>query len=105
ALVAGISEYQQFSVLPYATVEAETIAELFRVVPLVNETVSTEVVKQKASQATYLHLACHGSFAWMGDPLASALYLADDEPLTLGEIMGMLDLQTTRLVVLSACET
>ncbi len=52
--------------------------------------------------ATHVHFACHG-YGVPNAPGESALLMADDVPLTLGEIFDLhLDL---RLAVLSACET
>ncbi len=64
------------------------------------DTVTTQI---KASQSHCYHFSCHGSFN-PNNPLESALLLADDDKLTLGEIFDI-DLNKSRLVVLSACET
>jgi tetratricopeptide (TPR) repeat protein len=50
-----------------------------------------------------LHFSCHG-YASIRRPLESALLLAYDEEITLRRIIDA-DLDATRLVVLSACET
>ncbi|MFF9286556.1 CHAT domain-containing tetratricopeptide repeat protein [Streptomyces griseosporeus] len=50
-----------------------------------------------------LHFACHG-FADVAEPLESGLLLADDQPLTLRDLLRLGPLNA-RLAVLSACET
>lgn len=104
ALIAGINNYQPPRELKNAVFEAEQIAETFRAEPLLNEKATRQTILEKVRGKNYLHLACHGSFNWE-DALESALYLANDEPLSLNDIMTKLDLETLRLVTLSACET
>ena len=53
---------------------------------------------------SYLHFACHGFHEWES-PMQSGLRMAGSVPLTLSEIISRLDLGSTRLVTLSACET
>jgi CHAT domain-containing protein/tetratricopeptide (TPR) repeat protein len=56
-----------------------------------------------AVTANYLHFACHGR--WLpGRPLESTLKFQRSE-LSLADILARLDLGSTRLAVLSACET
>ena len=50
-----------------------------------------------------LHFSCHG-LARLMDPLSSGLVMAHDEMLSLRDLLD-LRLQSTRLAVLSACET
>jgi CHAT domain-containing protein len=85
--------------------EVEAIADYFKTKPLLNNSATRQALLDGGKGTAYLHLSCHGSFAWGDDPLASALYLANDEPLTLADIIGKLDLNSARLVTLSACET
>jgi CHAT domain-containing protein len=92
--------------LPYTNVEVETICSFFN---------SNQVlVKQKATKAAFEanlglplvycnHFYCHGKFN-VESPLESALTLANNECLTLGEIFE-LNLNQCYLVLLSACET
>jgi CHAT domain-containing protein len=55
--------------------------------------------------ATHLHFSCHGRFLF-DEPLDSSLELSGGEPLRLRDLFdGRLDLGSTRLVVLSACQT
>ncbi len=84
--------------------EAEAVARVLDANPLLNSATTKLVVKSGVAGAVYLHLSCHGSFNW-GNPMDSALYLAHDEPLKLSEIISDLNLNSTRLVTLSACET
>jgi CHAT domain-containing protein len=58
-----------------------------------------------SSNATHLHFACHGRFDY-DEPNDSALFLADKDLLTLRDILnGNLDISSSRLAVLSACQT
>ncbi len=57
----------------------------------------------KSSDNHCHHFSCHGGFN-PANPLESALFLANKQPLTLGEIFE-LRLNKCRLVTLSACET
>ena len=105
ALVVGVNAYQKLPPLQNAVPEATTIAGLFQALPLLDSAASKSAVKAAAPGAAYVHLLLsRGSFNWRG-PTDSALYLANDEPLTLSEIISDLNLQSARLVILSACET
>ena len=104
ALIAGVSN-SEHGALPYTRVEAQHIAELFGVAPHLDDAATPDAIKRGATGARYVHLSCHGSFAW-GAPLDSALRLANGTPpLTLAQILGEMNLRAARLVVLSACET
>ncbi|MDX2136930.1 MAG: CHAT domain-containing protein [Chloroflexota bacterium] len=105
ALVAGVSQYKALNNLPNTRAEAESIAALFGVSALIDGAASVDAIRQGAKGKAYIHLSCHGGFGWGGDAFASALYVADDAPLPLPQIMAQLDLSAARLVVLSACET
>ena len=66
---------------------------------------SKNSVIEKLPYYTYLHFSCHGVYDWK-DILTSGLVLAESNTLTLSEIISpAVDLNNTRLVVLSACET
>jgi CHAT domain-containing protein len=54
------------------------------------------------TDATMLHLSCHGRVE-LSMPLDSALLLSNDEQLTVRDLLGLR--LTARLAVLSACET
>jgi CHAT domain-containing protein len=104
ALVVGVNAYQKLPPLNNAIPEAGAIAGLFQAVPLLDSAATKQAVKAGAPASAYVHLSCHGSFNWRA-PMDSALYLANDEPLPLSEIISDLDLRSARLVTLSACET
>lgn len=105
AVIAGVSQYERYDDLPNVRSEVETMARLFGTNPLLDSQVRVQEVKDKVRGANYVHLACHGTFGWGKDPLAASLYLANDNPLSLSEIISRLDLKSTRLATLSACET
>jgi CHAT domain-containing protein len=93
--------------LRYALSEGESVAEFFAPAArriLVEHAATEEAVVREASGRTYLHFACHG-FHDRESSMRSGLVLADDEPLTLADIISKLDLRAARLVTLSACET
>jgi CHAT domain-containing protein len=104
ALVVGINKYKNLNNLFNAVLEAETIAGVLGTKPLLDGAATTFAATTGASGSAYLHIACHGSFDW-DNPMDSALYLAPDEPLKLSEIISELDLSSSLLVTLSACET
>jgi CHAT domain-containing protein len=103
AVVGGINKYVKLSPLFNAVDEALAIAELFEAEALTDGTATKEAVTQAVGGSAFLHLSCHGSFGWQ-EARESALYLANDEPLPLREILN-LRLEQMRLVTLSACET
>jgi len=104
ALVVGVNDYKNLSQLVNAVPEAEVIARVIGAEPLLNAAATISATKSGAVGAAYLHLSCHGSFNWY-NPMDSALYFAQDEPLRLPEIISELDLRSALLITLSACET
>jgi CHAT domain-containing protein len=105
AVIVGIKNYQKLTLLENAQIEAEQISALFNVQAVLNEEATVENVTRRAATATYLHLACHGSYGWDGSAFETALYLAGDEPIFVLDIIGTWHLSNARLVTLSACET
>lgn len=59
---------------------------------------------QRAPEATLLHLTCHGHYD-MQYPLDSAFSFADNEKLSIGDLLTKLELPKAWHVTLSACET
>ena len=93
--------------LPFSAIEVQMIAEHFpsdRKCLLYGEQATREKILANAAVATVLHLACHGNFN-PNRPLDSAMLLAENDRLTLTDILGDLSLESCRLVVLSACQT
>jgi len=93
--------------LDYTPVEGMAVESLFD--PNDRETLSgneakKETVIKKVPGWTYLHFSCHGFYNWQ-DVMNSGLELAEHNILTLSEIISGMDLNTARLVTLSACET
>ena len=72
ALVVGINDYKNLSQLFNAVPEAEAIARVLGVKPLLNDAATTSSAKSGAAGTAYLHLSCHGSFNWK-NPMDSAL--------------------------------
>lgn len=92
--------------LPLAEVEGEFVTGYFpadrRIIFPGAEATASHVLAS-ARTAHCLHFACHGQF----EPVqgTKSFLLLFDERLTVERILTELDLQRTRLVVLSACET
>jgi CHAT domain-containing protein len=90
----------------YTDLEVNILSTFFtepQVIAKDNATKDTVTTHLKASDSHCYHFSCHGGFN-RNNPLESALLLANEEVLTLGEIFE-LNLRKSRLVVLSACET
>ena len=94
--------------LAFAEAEVAEVASCFdRAVSLTGTTATKLALFDAASQASHVHLACHGRFE-LSDPLRSYLELAGDgEPdrLELREMLALRPFAAARLVVVSACET
>ena len=91
--------------LPFTPIEGDQVTRLFGAkdtTVLHGEQATPGKVTE--ANASYLHFSCHGFYRW-DDPMQSGLVLAHGEPLTLAQIIGQLNLEATRLVTLSACET
>ena len=94
--------------LPYAAMEGDAVASHFtsdatRVLSREEATEAAVVAAVRGS--TYLHFATHGTYDWR-DVMRSHLSLAQSSRLTLGRVTSTdFDLDSARLVVLSACET
>jgi CHAT domain-containing protein len=90
----------------YTDLEVNILSTFFtepQVIAKDNATKNAVLPHLKSSDNHCYHFSCHGSFN-PANPLESALFLANKEPLTLGEIFE-LRLNKCRLVTLSACET
>jgi tetratricopeptide (TPR) repeat protein len=90
--------------LPMARREAEDIADLFGVRPLLGCEVTRPTVQTALPTAEIIHFAGHGFFS-STDPLSSGLMLANDEILTARDVFNLKITLDARLVVLSGCET
>lgn len=89
--------------LRYAEGEAASIAALTGGQAIVGPQPKAGALTATAGRWRWLHLSCHGAFD-PHRPLASALYLADDETLTAQQILHGPMLHCD-LVSLSACES
>jgi CHAT domain-containing protein/tetratricopeptide (TPR) repeat protein len=106
-LILGDPTAEELPPLIFAEGEAQAIADLYRVQPLLGQAATESAVRERAAQARVVHLAAHGEYN-LHNPLYSALALApdgdNDGRLEVHEIYG-LDLTSADLVVLSACQT
>lgn len=111
SFVGGVADYSQHAPnarlgnLPNTAAEVALIAALMGSTACRDAAVNRGRLREAAAQASLIHLACHGGFAWGKNPLATALYLHDAQPLTLAEIIGALRLARAPHITLSACET
>jgi tetratricopeptide (TPR) repeat protein len=90
----------------YTDLEVNILSTFFtepQVIAQDNATKNAVLPHLKSSDNHCYHFSCHGSFNPV-NPLESALFLANKEPLTLDEIFE-LRLNKCRLITLSACET
>ena len=90
----------------YTDLEVNILSTFFtepQVIAKDNATKNAVLPHLKSSDNHCYHFSCHGSFNPV-NPLESALFLANKEPLTLDEIFE-LRLNKCRLITLSACET
>lgn len=75
---------------------------------LCHEAADVRTVKDALSRHQVHHFACHG-VANLSEPLLSAVVLADDQPLLLGDLLRMRLTRDSsggvRLVILSSCES
>ena len=89
--------------LRHAEEEAEGIAFTLGGQALTGPASKRDALFQRAADARYLHISCHGQFD-PDTPLASSLHLAAGETLTAQEVLDNLRLRC-ELVTLSACES
>jgi CHAT domain-containing protein len=101
----GVINPQEDSKLVFSRVEGTAIAHSFGGYKIISGRAATkQEIIAGMRRGGYVHFACHGQYNW-NNPVQSALHLADGD-LTLAELQGgEVDLSTTRLVTLSACET
>jgi CHAT domain-containing protein/tetratricopeptide (TPR) repeat protein len=91
--------------LPSAVAEAQVIAESFpKAKVLAHEEATKAATLAAISEATHVHLACHGQYV-PDRPLASYLQLAGDEVLTLHELLDRGGFEGVRLVTASSCQS
>lgn len=103
--LAGVGNPSSAQPLRFAATELDEVAALFTEPrPFYEDGATKEALTAAATDATYVHLACHGEFD-VADPLSSNLRLAREERLTLREILTDRPFAAARLVVASACKT
>ncbi|MER7466398.1 CHAT domain-containing protein [Streptomyces sp. NPDC097981] len=95
----------QAPALPYTEVEAAGVLRAWKGERehLRHEKAGLQRVLRKIEHFDTLHFACHGEVV-PADPSRNALTLADDEKLTVADVVDR-DLSHVRHVVLSACQT
>jgi CHAT domain-containing protein len=90
--------------LPNSATEVRAAADTFPTAQLLHHQQATrEAVLAALGSHRVVHFSCHG-YVELSRPQDSALVMANDDPLTLWDLMGR-RLVGTRLAVLSACET
>ena len=92
--------------LPRSVDEVRSIGECFpdgSAKTLIGPDATSAAVFASAAGRSYLHFACHAAANWF-QPNYSTLLLAGPEMVVAGELAN-LDLDATRLAVLSACES
>jgi len=106
ALLIGVDNYEKLRSLNFAVQEVSSISKLLNSVTLINSKATREAFYEEIIGKDYIHLACHGSYSWDGNPLDSALYLSQDTKITLRELLSRnLNLSNVTLITLSACES
>jgi CHAT domain-containing protein len=93
--------------LAFSEWECEEIEEMLgdeRCLFLWGEEATKAELMKWVGERNWLHFSCHGQYR-LDEPMSSALSLAQEDELSLGEILEKLNLQHTWLTVLSACET
>lgn len=104
ALVVAAPAVPDLPPLPYAAAEAHAVAALLQEpVALVGQEAGVEAVASRLAGRGVVHFACH-AMTRFDDPGRSALTMGDGQPLTLARMLS-LQLEGTRLAVLSACES
>jgi len=88
--------------LSASELEASFVADLFQATPLLNVQATEHAVRKKLNAANLMHFATHGNLSEEA-PLQSSISLANEEELSLYELMGIQ--LNAELVVLSACNT
>jgi CHAT domain-containing protein len=97
--------------LPFSIWEAEQIKQMVQtkygagvVDNLEAASATLQRVRELLPTHPIVHFACHGQWDFQR-PLQSALMLAGNDYLSLGELLSKLDMNQAKLVVLSACES
>ena len=107
ALVIGQPMPTETPVLPFADDEIAAVcshhSDRFQVTRLPGTEATADAVQDAFSRFDVIHFAGHAE-AIPEDPLASAMIMADDEGLAVGDMLAR-DMGTARFAVLSACET
>ena len=92
------------STLQYAPIESTSVLGFFSNKDLLGgEAATRQEVLSRLPGNNVLHFSCHGFFN-PEDPMQSGLMMANDETIAVFDIQ-QIQLDVTRLVVLSACET
>jgi CHAT domain-containing protein len=97
---------QEDPALVFSGCEGQAISRLFQNSEVnVGMTGTKATVQYNVPGKAYLHFSCHGSYNW-NDPSHSGLHLFGGKTLSLADLQSdIVDMSSTRLVTLSACET
>jgi len=94
--------------IPFGNLEVEVIRSFFSEADVLNgekATLSALINSKTRKSAHCIHFSCHAKFH-VEQPLESAIFLADNDSLTLGNLFeGNFNLNQCHLIVLSAAET
>ena len=94
----------EFSGLPFAGVEVETLAETVpTTTQLIDKAFNPDATIPKMDDYNIVHFATHGAFV-VGTPEESFILFGDGQPVTLRDVENW-GLKNVDLIVLSACET
>jgi CHAT domain-containing protein/tetratricopeptide (TPR) repeat protein len=104
AALAGVANPPSPQPLEYAEQELRAVSTLFDVArPLYGDAATPEALAEAAVGATFVHLACHGTFDVLA-PLDSGLELADGR-LSVRDVLEKRPFAGARLAVASACKS
>lgn len=106
-LGVGNPKSMTFKNLSYAELEVNRVGSLFppeKRYTFTKENATLTNVVPSLNAATYIHFACHGKYE-PDQALQSAIFLSQNEKLTMNQFLSGDFEMASRLVILSACQT